>query len=83
MYFECEHINNTLLCKGGKLWLFEVQIKSSCNLLSIEVQSSLSINSSSLVQTLFNQDFSITNLNAAADMSLLLIIFCFLIGCFE
>lgn len=83
MYFECEHINNTLLCKGGKLWLFEVQIKSSCNLLSIEVQSSLGINSSSLVQTLFNQDFSITNLNAAAVMSLLLIIFCFLIGCFE
>uniref|UniRef100_A0A8C8BGD5 CD164 molecule n=1 Tax=Otus sunia TaxID=257818 RepID=A0A8C8BGD5_9STRI len=64
----------------GKLWLFEVQIKSSWDLLSIEVQSSLAINSSSLLQTVFNHNFSITNLNAAADMSLLLIMFCFLIG---
>lgn len=79
MCFECEHIN-ILLCKGGKLWVFEVQIKSSWDLLSIEVRSSLAINSSSLVQTVFNQNFSIANLNAAADMSLLLIIFCFLIG---
>lgn len=78
MCFECEHINNILLCKGGKLWLFEVHIKSSWDLLSIEVQSSLAVNS--LVQTVFNQNFSIANLNAAAGMSSLLIVFCFLIG---
>lgn len=79
MCFECEHINNILLCKGGKLWLFEVQIKSSWDLLGTEVQSSLAINSSSLVRTVFNQNFSITNLNAAAGMSSLLIVFCFLV----
>jgi len=43
-------------------------------------EGDLAIDSSDLLQTVFNQNFSIINLNAAADMFLLLIIFCFPIG---
>lgn len=48
-----DHIYLTLW-KGGKLWLFEIRIMSSWDLLSIEVQGSLAINIPIFLQTLLN-----------------------------